>query len=350
MRTAQKARRHTRRIKTKGEGLRMFRQIIRHARGFALAALAAASLFSANNAQAAFPERPITLIVPWAAGGGTDAVARQMAQMLERDLKQPVNVVNRTGGSGVVGHQAIATAAPDGYTFGLITLEITLMHWAGLTDLTFEKFTPLGLVNQDFAAIHVKSDAPYKNVKELFAHIKANPNKVVASGTGQGGSWHLALAGLMQADGVSPGSIRWVPSTGAATALTDLAAGGVDFVSCSMPEAEALLKAGRIRSLVFFAPKRAPNFPDVPTTEEATGHKVYKGVWRGFAAPKGLPPEIATQYETAIKKVWDSEEFKEFMNRRGFDMIYLDSAKFAEFMKADNEDNGTALKSLGLAK
>ena len=324
--------------------------MLRHLKHFALAVLAAISLLAATTAHAAFPDRPITLIVPWAAGGGTDAVARQIAHMLERDLKQPVNVVNRTGGSGVVGHQAIATAAPDGYTFGLITLEINLMHWAGLTDLTFEKYTPIALVNQDPAAIHVKADAPYKNVKELFAHIKANPNKVVASGTGQGGSWHVALAGLMQADGVSPNSIRWVPSTGAATALTDLAAGGVDFVACSMPEAEALIKAGRIRSLVFFSPNRAPNFPDVPTTEEATGHKWHKGVWRGFAAPKGLPPEIATQYETAIKKVWDSAEFKEFMNRRGFDMIYLDSVKFGEFMKADDEDNGKALKSLGLAK
>ena len=328
----------------------MFRQLKNHIRNFALAALAAASVFGAGSAQAAFPERPITLIVPWAAGGGTDAVARQIAQMLERDFKQPVNVVNRTGGSGVVGHQAIATAAPDGYTFGLITLEINLMHWVGLTDLTYEKFTPIALVNQDPAAIHVKSDSPYKSVKELFAHIKANPNKVVASGTGQGGSWHVALAGLLQADGIPPNSIRWVPSTGAATALTDLAGGGVDFVSCSMPEAEALIKAGRLRSLVFFSPKRAPNFPDVPTTEEATGHKWHKGVWRGFAAPKGLPKEIATQYETAIKKIWDSAEFKEFMNRRGFDMIYQDSAGFAAFMKADNEDNGKALKSLGLAK
>ena len=255
----------------------MFRQVRNLARNLALAALAAASLLGAGGAQAAFPERPITLIVPWAAGGGTDAVARQIANMLERDLKQPVNVVNRTGGSGVVGHQAIATAAPDGYTFGLITLEINLMHWVGLTDLTLEKYTPIALVNQDPAAIHVKADSPFKNVKELFAHIKANPNKVVASGTGQGGSWHVALAGLMQADGVSPGSIRWVPSTGAATALTDLAAGGVDFVACSMPEAEALIKAGRIRSLVFFSPNRAPNFPDVPTTEEATGSQVAQG-------------------------------------------------------------------------
>ncbi len=323
----------------------MFRHIVR----LCLAALAAVSLLGAP-ARAAFPERPITLIVPWAAGGGTDAIARQVAMMLERDFKQPVNVVNRTGGSGVVGHTAIATAAPDGYTFGLITLEINQMHWVGLTDLTYEGFSLLALVNQDLAAIHVKTDSPFKTAKELFAHIKANPNKVVASGSGQGGSWHAALAGLMELEGISPQSIRWVPATGAATALTDLAGGGVEFVSCSMPEAEALIKAGRIRSLLFMSPKRAANFPDVPTTEEALGHKWHKGVWRGFAAPKGLPKEIATQYETAIKKVWDSAEFQEFMTKRGFDLIYMDSAKFAEFMKTDNQDNGKTLKSLGLAK
>jgi tripartite-type tricarboxylate transporter receptor subunit TctC len=318
-------------------------------RTIAAALLAAASLF-ATHAQAAFPERPITLIVPWAAGGGTDAVARQVAMMLERDFKQPVNVVNRTGGSGVVGHTAIASAPADGYTFGLITLEINQMHWVGLTDLTWEGFTLLALVNQDLAALFVKTDSQFKSARELFTHIKANPGKVVASGSGQGGSWHAALAGLMELEGLPPNSIRWVPATGAATALTDLAAGGVEFVSCSLPEAEALVKAGRIRPLVFMSPKRAANFPDVPTTEEALGQKWHKGVWRGFAAPKGLPKEIATQYETAIKKIWDSAEFQEFMNKRGFDLVYADSAKFAEFMKTDNQDNGKTLKSLGLAK
>src|SRR4051812_8573816 len=325
-------------------------RMIRWIKNLAAAVVALSAFGIADRAQAAVPEQPITLIVPWAAGGGTDAIARFIGAKMQEEFKQPVNVVNRTGGSGVVGHSAISTATPDGYTIGLITLEINMMHWVGLTDLTYASYTPFALINTDAAAIHVKVDSPIKSMKELFAHIKANPNKVVASGSGQGGSWHLALAGLMQADGVSPTSIRWVPSTGAATALTDLAAGGVDFVACSMPEAEALIKAGRIRSLVFFSPKRAPNFPDVPTTEEATGHKFHKGVWRGFAAPKGLPPEIARTYEIAIKKVWESEEFKEFMTRRGFDMIYLDAAKYGEFMKSDDEDNGKALKSLGLAK
>ena len=323
--------------------------MLRHIRTLAVA-LVALGLLGALPARAAFPEQPITLIVPWAAGGGTDAIARMIAVQMEKEWKQPVNVVNRTGGSGVVGHQAIATARPDGYTIGLITLEINMMHWVGLTDLTYEGYTPFALINTDAAAIHVKTDSPYKSVKELFAHIKANPNKVVASGSGQGGSWHLALAGLMQADGIAPNSIRWVPATGAATALTDLAAGGVEFVSCSMPEAEALIKAGRIRSLTYMSATRAANFPDVPTVEEATGHKWHKGVWRGMAGPKGMPKEIAVQYETVIKKIWDSKEFQDFMKQRGFDLVWMDSAKFAAFMKTDNEDVGKTLKSLGLAK
>ena len=323
--------------------------MLRHIKILAVA-LIAAGLFGAAPARAAFPEQPVTLIVPWAAGGGTDAIARMIAVQMEKEWKQPVNVVNRTGGSGVVGHQAIATARPDGYTIGLITLEINMMHWVGLTDLTYEAYTPFALINTDAAAIHVKTDSPYKSVKELFAHIKANPNKVVASGSGQGGSWHLALAGLMQADGIPPNSIRWVPATGAATALTDLAAGGVEFVSCSMPEAEALIKAGRIRSLTYMSATRAANFPDVPTVEEATGHKWYKGVWRGMAGPKGMPKEIAAQYETVIKKIWDSKEFQDFMKQRGFDLVWMDSAKFAAFMKTDNQDVGATLKTLGLAK
>ena len=323
--------------------------MFRHVRTITLAALAAASLV-AGNAQAAFPERPITVIVPWAAGGGTDAVARQISHMLERDLKQPINVVNCTGGSGVVGHQAIASAAPDGYTIGMITLEINMMHWVGLTELTSDQFTPFAMMNADAAAIHVRSDSPYKTVKELFAAIKTNQNKMTASGTGQGGSWHLALAGLMQADGLAPNSIRWVPSTGAATALTDLAAGGIDFVSCSMPEAEALLKSGRVRSLTFMSPKRAANFPDVPTVEEATGHKWHKGVWRAIVGPKGMPQDIATQYETLLKKIYDSAEYQEFMAKRGFDVTWMGSVDFVQFLKKDDADIGAILKTLGLAK
>src|SRR5437764_8566688 len=107
------------------------------------------ALFITVAAQAAYPERPITMIVPWGAGGGTDATARIIGALLEKELGQPVNVVNRTGGSGVVGHQAIAQAAPDGYTIGLITVEIGMLHWQGLTEINGASYTPIGLVNAD---------------------------------------------------------------------------------------------------------------------------------------------------------------------------------------------------------
>ena len=158
-----------------------------------LACLAAALPAAAQN----YPVRPITMIVPWGAGGGTDAVARIVASLLEKDLGQPVTVVNRTGGSGVVGHAAIASAPADGYTIGLATVEIGMMHWQGLTQLTGASYTPIGLVNADPAGIQVRADSPYKNVNDLLAAIKANPGKFKASGTGQGGIWHLAIAGLL---------------------------------------------------------------------------------------------------------------------------------------------------------
>src|SRR5688572_1586081 len=108
-------------------------------------------------AHAAWPERPVTLIVPWAAGGGTDATARIIGSLLEKELGQPVNVVNRVGGSGVVGHQAISAAAPDGYTIGLITVEIGMLHWQGLTDISGTSYTPVGLVNFDPAGLQVRA-------------------------------------------------------------------------------------------------------------------------------------------------------------------------------------------------
>jgi len=146
---------------------------------------------SACSGATEYPTRPLTLIVPWAAGGGTDAVARVMAGLIERDLGKPVNVVNRTGGSGVVGHQAIASARPDGYTLGIVTVEIAMMHHQGLTELTGEAFTLLGSVNFDGGAIQVRADSPYRTLGDLLQAIRANPGKLNASGTAQGGIWHV---------------------------------------------------------------------------------------------------------------------------------------------------------------
>ncbi|MBX9748872.1 MAG: tripartite tricarboxylate transporter substrate binding protein, partial [Roseococcus sp.] len=200
--------------------------------------------------QARWPVRPVQLLCPWAAGGGTDAVVRIIANLLEKELGQPFNVINRTGGSGVVGHAAIAQAAPDGYTLGMITAEICMLHWQGLTELTFRNYTPLGLMNNDPPGIQVNVNAPYQNVRQLADAIRASrPGQLKSSGTGQGGIWHLALAGWLMAMGLPAAHVRWVPSNGAAPAMQDLAAGGLDFTTNSVVEARAMLDANRARAL-----------------------------------------------------------------------------------------------------
>jgi tripartite-type tricarboxylate transporter receptor subunit TctC len=309
--------------------------------------MACSTLWS-TVAHAAFPDRPITLIVPWAAGGGTDAVARMIGALLEKEFKVPVSVVNRTGGNGVVGHSAIATASPDGYTIGMITIEINMMHWMKLTELTYASYTPLALMNADPAGLQVRADSTYKNANELIAAIKANPGKLKASGTGVGGGWHLALAGMLRSFDIDPKSVPWIASTGAATALVDLAAGGIDIVPSSIPEATALIAAGRVRSLAVMSDTRNAAAPDVPTLKEATGSNWTMALWRGIVGPKGMPPEAAEKYRAALKRAYDSKEFQDFMKARGFTPVWGDADAYEKFMKKNNDEIGEVMKALGL--
>ena len=313
-----------------------------------LAAVLAA--FTVGAAQAQYPQRPIQLIVPWGAGGGTDATARIIAALMEKDLKQPINVVNRTGGSGVVGHDAIAKAPADGYTLGLITVEITMMHHVGLTALKHSDYTPIGLMNADPAGIHVRVDSPFKNTKDLLAAIKANPGKLKASGTGQGGIWHLAIAGLLKDQGVDPGALPWVPSNGAAPGLQDMVAGGVDVVPCSIPEARAMIDAGKVRALSIMDANPPPLYPNVPTLQKELGTNWSMAAWRVIAAPKGIPAEVQKTLGAALKKVYDSKEYKDFMASRGFGVVWADAEGTAKFMAKADTDLGATLKAVGLAK
>ena len=314
------------------------------------AVVAIGALLFAAVGEAAYPERPVTLIVPWAAGGGTDATARIIGTLLEKELGQPVNVVNRVGGSGVVGHTAIAQAAPDGYTIGIITVEIGMMHWQGLTDLTGASYAPIGLVNADPAGVQVAADSPYKSVNDLVAAIKANPGKLKASGTGQGGIWHLAIAGMLQDLKVDPAAVPWVPSGGAAPGMLDLVAGGVQIVPCSLPEARAMIDAGKARSLAVMAEHPAALYPNVPTLKSATGSNWTMAAWRGIAAPKNLPPEARDKLVAAIKKIAAGKEYNEFMAKQGYGVIYAAPDEFARFMAKSDADLGATMKAVGIVK
>ena len=315
----------------------------------AMAALALAASALPASAQN-YPSRPITLIVPWGAGGGTDATARILGSLMEKELGQPVNVVNRTGGSGVVGHAAIASAPPDGYTIGLATVEIGMMHWQGLTELTGASYTPIGLVNADPAGVNVRSDAPYKTVGDLLAAIKASPGKFKASGTGQGGIWHLAIAGLLRDQKIDPAALGWVPSNGAAPGLQDMVAGGIEVVPCSLPEARSLIDAGKVKSLAIMDAKPAALYPNVPTLKSAIGSDWTMAAWRGIVAPKGIPADVRDKLGAVVRKLVAGKEYNDFMASRGFGVIYAGPEDFGRFMAKSDADLGATMKAVGLAK
>lgn len=317
----------------------------------ALLGASSALLAAPAFAQARWPARPVQIICPWAAGGGTDAVARIVANLLEKELGQPFNVVNRTGGSGVVGHTAIANATPDGYTLGIVTAELCMLHWQGLMEITYRNYTPLGLMNNDPPGIQVASNSRYQDVRALAEAIKASrPGQFKASGTGQGGIWHLALAGWLMAIGLPAAHVRWVPSNGAAPAMQDLVAGGLDFTTNSVVEARAMLDAGRAKSLAVMANERLGAFPNVPTLKEAMGIEYATGAWRGIVGPLNIPAEVKTLMNAALDRVFKSEEYVGFMNSRGFGLTYADAESFGRYMAASDTSLGDAMKAAGLAR
>lgn len=316
-----------------------------------LKAISALALtMTVGMAHAAWPERPVTLIVPWGAGGGTDATARIIGSLLEKDLGQPVNVVNRTGGNGVVGHQTIASAKPDGYTIGLVTVEIAMMHHQGMTKLSYKDYAPLALMNFDPAALTVSANSPYKTFNDLLNAAKAEPGKLKASGTGLGGIWHLGMAGALNDVIKNPQAIRWVPSNGTAPALVDLAAGGVEVLASALPEARSLIDAGKAVPLVIMADKPSALYPKVPTLKSLTGSDWATGAWRGIVGPKGLPQDIQEKLSAALKKIAVSKEYNEFMSGRGFGVQYADSVEFGKFWEKSDADMGKTMKELGLIK
>jgi len=313
------------------------------------AVILALSLLGGLALGQAYPSRPITIIVPWAAGGGTDLVARALATVLQKELGQPVQVVNRTGGGGVVGHLAIAQARPDGYTVGMGTVEITMLHWMGVTPLTYRDFTPIALVNYDAAAITVRKDAPWNSLEDFIADVRRNPGRYKASGTARGGIWDLARAGFLKALGLPESAIPWVPSQGASPALQELLAGGVDVVFNSLAEVSALLKAGQVKTLAVMAENRNPEFPDIPTLKER-GINWTIGAWRGIMGPKGMPPAAVNRLEAAIAKAVQDPEFIALLKPGGFGIRYLSRQEFAHSLEQEDKKMGELLKAVGLAK
>ena len=261
------------------------------------------------------------MIVPWGAGGGTDATARIIGTLLEKELGQPVNVVNRTGGSGVVGHSAIAPARarrlhdrPDhrrdrddalaGADRARPARRTRRSRWS----------TPIP------AGIQVRADAPYKTVKDLLAAIKANPGKLKASGTGQGGIWHSRIAGMLRdLEDRSGDACRGCRRNGAAPGLQDLVAGGVDIAPCSLPEARSLIDAGKVKSLAIMADKPSALYPERADAEGGDRQRLDDGRMARHRRAEGHARRTSRQARRRDRRRSStSKEYNDFMAQRGF--------------------------------
>ena len=296
-----------------------------------------------------YPTRPITYLVPWNPGGGTDTISRTLAAVLQEELGVSINVVNRSGGGGVVGHLALSSARPDGYTLGAITGEITMMHWQGLTPLRHTDFTPLALLSYNPGAITVRADAPWNNLDELLAEIRSNPGDLLASGTSKGGIWDLARIGFLDAAGLPESALPWVPSQGAAPALQELLANGVQVVTAALAETDALLKAGEVKVLAVMADNRLEAYPDIPTLKEQ-GIDWAIGGWVTIGAPANLPPEITKTLSDAILKVTQDSAYTTPLKKAGFNLITTSGNELTSFFQKEDETNGKLLEMAGVAQ
>jgi len=308
---------------------------------------AAALAFSGKFRPAeAYPDRPITVIVPYPAGGGTDIVARTLTALLEQELGVPLNVVNRGGGGGLIGTQAIADAKPDGYTLGVIASDVSLYKPQKLSDLTYEKLTPIGQTNELPSGITVNVSSPYKTAAELIADIKAKPNTLKGTGAPPNLNWHVAYAGLMLRLGIDPNSVIWVPTQGGTAGHLDVAAGNSTFSTASLAEARALIDSGKLRPLAVMANKRLEMYPDVPTVKEALNVDWTFSLWHGLVGPANLPKEVLDVIVPAMEKVVKKDEFRKPLQERGFTLVWRDPDAFREFMASDLKAMESVLSAL----
>ncbi|MBL3552201.1 tripartite tricarboxylate transporter substrate binding protein [Rhodovulum sulfidophilum] len=289
---------------------------------------------AAGAAWAEFPDRPVQLIVPYPAGGGTDIVARTLAVELEKELGQPVNVVNRAGGGGIPGQTAIAHARPDGYTIGLIASDISLYKPQGLTDLTHADMTALGQTNELPGSVTVAADAPYRTMDDLVTAIRDNPATIKGTGAAPGASWHAGFLGLMFALDMAPDQVIWVPTQGGTKGHLDVAAGNSDFSTASLVEARALIEAGKLRPLATMAAERVAIFPEVPTLQEQGIDYTY-GLWHGVTGPKDMDPAALEVLSAAVEKAANSDGFVATLEERGFKHVWRPGPEFEAFMAED---------------
>ncbi|HTM72520.1 MAG TPA: tripartite tricarboxylate transporter substrate binding protein [Pseudolabrys sp.] len=299
-------------------------------------------------AQDAFPSHAITFINPFPPGGAADVVGRPLVALLEPILKQPCVIETKAGAAGQVGGQVAATAKPDGYT--LLIHIVSISGFAEVDKLfgrqpkfTRADFIPIARLTAGPMVLVVNDQQPYKTVKELVDDAKAHPDKLIFSSSGLYGALHLPTALFMRAADIK---MKHLPTNGGGPALTALLGNNSQVLVSAIAPASGQIKAGKLRALACFSPKRAASLPDVPTLKEL-GYDIEFSLWVGVFAPKGTPAPVLKTLGDAIKQAANSDQFKTAINNIGDEVAYLDQAGFAKFWDEDAKRVEAAVQAIG---
>ncbi|MEZ8287140.1 ABC transporter substrate-binding protein [Vibrio splendidus] len=292
--------------------------------------LAAGILVSATSIAADYPSKNIRLVVPFGAGGGTDAVGRTLANSAKDILGQNISIMNRTGGAGAVGMSFGAQQRADGYTLTVVTREIASLPQMGLMRHTADDFKLIRLVNLDPAVVLVAADSPYNTINDLIKEAKENPGSVKFASTA---APNFYLMSLEKDQNIK---LNAIPYNGASEAIPAVLGHHTDVTMVTPGEAIAQLRSGQLKALGVMSEERIQYIPDVPTLKEQ-GIDVVTGTWRGIGAPKDTPDAVIEKLGAAFDEAMASEEFKSFMAKGAMTIHNLDDKAFTAFVAEDTK-------------
>ena len=311
------------------------------------ACLALASLLIGAAALAAYPDKPITLVVPWAAGGSTDILARAIGEQLSRSMGQPVIVENRAGASGNIGSLLVAKARPDGYTLLIGSMSTHAMNPALIPNMPFkgaDDFTPIALVANVINTLVINPSVPARTVPELIAYARANPGKLAYASAGGGSTNHLSAEMFKKAAGIE---MLHVPYKGGAPAVLDTVGNQTQVLFSAGTQTLPHVKSGKLRLIAVTEPKRSALLPDVPTVGETLpGYEM--SVWYAAFGPAGMPRELVSKLNAEINKALTVPEVRSRMEAMGVDVISSTPEQLAETLKRDTLRYTRVIHELGI--
>nr|PZN81367.1 MAG: tripartite tricarboxylate transporter substrate binding protein [Pseudomonadota bacterium] len=295
-------------------------------------------------ALADFPERPIKMIVPWAAGGDTDNIFRPFVPHLQKHIGQTVVIANIGGASGTVGAREARNSPPDGYTLFAVHDYIHLTYYAGMADVSYKDFEPICRIAATPSVLTASAKTPWKTFKEFVEDAKKRPGEITVGAT-LGSTSHLFPATIEKAAGIK---LKYVSYDGLAPRMNAILGGHVDLTDSNLTQ-KGKVEAGELKFLAVATEERLPEIPDVPTLKENGLDIVYEVV-RGLLVPKGTPADVRAKLDEACAKATAEPEYAEALRLQGTRVAYLNAKDYGEFLDKLDADNKAIMTELGLAK